>query len=141
MIAKNANFQKIGEGVVLPAQKSTRPSFRLNKNIFSNIEFIVFEKTGFATRFQRSNLYINPELWGWDIPWDVWYIAFKPSILVIRGGYLRWNSVAMPILLNAINRMNIFFRPKGVCCFWACRTTPSPIFWIFFFFFNHLEKF
>jgi hypothetical protein len=33
LIAKNGNVQKIGKGVVLRAQKLTRPPFRPKKNI------------------------------------------------------------------------------------------------------------
>ena len=53
MNAKNENFQKIGEGVVLGTQKSTRPPFRPNKFILEYRD-IIFKRTSFATRFQRK---------------------------------------------------------------------------------------
>ena len=43
MIAKNENFQKIGDGVVLRAPKSTRPPFR-PKKIYSQILGLLYSK-------------------------------------------------------------------------------------------------
>ena len=43
MIAKKENFQKIGEGVVLRAQKSTRPPFR-PKQKYSQILGLFYSK-------------------------------------------------------------------------------------------------
>ena len=76
MIAKNKQIQKIGKGVVLRTQKLTHPPLGPTKiekgmvlraekltrptplgrqKIFSNIGFMVFKRTGFATRLKKNN--------------------------------------------------------------------------------------
>ena len=44
---------------------------RFHPKIDPNIGFIVFKRTGFATRFQQSNRWIHLSSWGWDILWEV----------------------------------------------------------------------